>query len=138
MRGTLALLDQISLDEVLANVYRICEARSRIAAIVKAALYKPLDGLTLLEQSYIHRAYPARLPSLAQGVECIQNVCEHLISTALSACKPSSLLHLRKVSSNRSSIPSASELLNFCPTAWIIDARHCKPSLEARGPFPST
>lgn len=99
---------------------------------VAAALSKPTSALTVLEQSYLHSEYPARLPSVAKGIESVRQLQKTLLETVNKAIVPAAFYNLQAVSDKlcvATSIRERSNLCTFQTVALIGDILSCLAEL---------
>lgn len=97
-RPDLAFKYQTALDELLSGLFDVCVSHFEGILHTTAALSKPTNGLTILEQSYLHAEYPARLPIVAKGIESIRQLQFALVETAQKAIAPAAFEDLDAVS----------------------------------------
>lgn len=57
-----------------------------------------MNSLSVLEQSYLHTAYPARLPNVPKGVQSVRYLLETLVTAGTRLIEPQALGYLREVS----------------------------------------
>lgn len=90
----------MALDDMVSSLLEVSAARLKMACQLESALAKPISALTVLEQSYVHSTYPARLPTAAKGVESVLQLQAALLETAKKAIGPAAISSLNNVSHN--------------------------------------
>ncbi|KAK9894542.1 P-loop containing nucleoside triphosphate hydrolase protein [Cystobasidium minutum MCA 4210] len=88
---------QICLDSILSSLIRIQSSRLNASQQLKSALSRPMNSLSVLEQSYLHTAYPARLPNVPKGVQSVRYLLETLVTAGTRLIEPQALGYLREV-----------------------------------------